>query len=167
MNSVCLCGRLTTTPELRYTQDERAYSKVTIAVDRGISKEDKEAGKQSADFVTCVFWNGNAETLTKYVKKGHQIAVLGALRTGSYEKARENIDCFLSGGIYYNPNNNEKYIEYNGFINEYKNSKFIETIGEYEYSSSQANDSDTEDGSSINSLVKNKKKRIIIFTKIN
>lgn len=87
--------------------------------------------------------------------------------TGSYEKARENLDCFLSGKIYYNPNNNSEYIDYEGFANKYKNSKFIETIGEYEYSSSQANDSDTEDGSNISSLVKNKKKRVIIFTKIN
>lgn len=87
--------------------------------------------------------------------------------TGSYEKARENLDCFLSGGIYKNPNNNSDYIKYNGFINEYKNAKFIETIGEYDYSSSQSNSSDTEDGSSINTLVKKKKKRVIIFTKIN
>ena len=28
-------------PELRYTQDNRAYVRVTLAVDRGISKEDK------------------------------------------------------------------------------------------------------------------------------
>ena len=87
--------------------------------------------------------------------------------TGSYEKARENIDCFLSGAIYKNPNNNTDYIKYEGFINKYKNTKFIETIGEYEYSSSQANNSGTEDGSVINSLVKKKKKRVIIFTKIN
>lgn len=87
--------------------------------------------------------------------------------TGSYEKARENLDCFLSGGTYKNPNNNSDYIKYDGFVNKYKNAKFIETIGEYEYSSSQANSSDTEDGSTINSLVKKKKKRVIIFTKIN
>lgn len=87
--------------------------------------------------------------------------------TGSYEKARENLNCFLSGDIYKNPNNNTNYIEYEGFINKYKNDKFIETIGEYEYSSSQENDSDTEDGSTINTLVKKKKKRVIIFTKIN
>lgn len=86
MNNWNGIGRLTSEPELRYTTDDRAYSRVTIAVDRGISKEDKEAGKQSADFISCIFWNGNAETLCKYVKKGHRIAVEGSLRTGSYEK---------------------------------------------------------------------------------
>lgn len=92
--------------------------------------------------------------------------------TGTYAKTKENLDCFLNGDIYENPNNNEKYIDYTklplqtgGFIGKYKSDKFVETIGEYEYSSSQA--SDTEDGSTIdNSLIKKKKKRIIIFTLI-
>lgn len=84
--------------------------------------------------------------------------------TGSYEKAMENVSLFLSGGTYKNPNNNSDYIEYTGFINKYKNAKFVETVGEYTYSSSQTDS--TEDGSSINSLVKEKKKRVIIFTLI-
>lgn len=86
MNNVCLIGRLTIDPELRYTQDNKAYARVNIAVDRGISKEEKEAGKQSADFISCVFWNATAESLAKYVKKGHRIAVQGSIRTGSYDK---------------------------------------------------------------------------------
>ena len=95
--------------------------------------------------------------------------------TGSYEKAKENIDCFLQGDTYKNPNNNSKYINYSefplqtdGFIGKYKNTKFVETVGEYTYSSSQQVDAkDTEDGSTISSLVKQKKKRIIIFTKVD
>lgn len=85
MNNVSLVGRLTTDPELRYTTDNRAYVRVNVAVDRGISKEDKEVGKQSADFISCVFWNKTAENLAKYMKKGSQIALMGKLRTGSYE----------------------------------------------------------------------------------
>ena len=92
--------------------------------------------------------------------------------TGSYDKAKENIDCFLDGTIYKNPNNNSDYIDYSdfpmqtgGFVGKYSNTKFVETIGEYAYSSNQAKD--TEDGSAVSSLVKQKKKRIIIFTKID
>lgn len=85
--------------------------------------------------------------------------------TGSYQKARENLDSFLSGGTYKNPNNNSDYIKYEGFIKEYSGRKFIETIGEYQYSSSQAEN--TEDGSSVSTLVKKKNKRIIIFTLID
>lgn len=93
--------------------------------------------------------------------------------TGSYDKAKENIDCFLYGENYINPNNETEYINYSrlplqngGFIAKYNNKKFVETVGEYTYSSSQAN-SDTEDGSSISNLVKQKKKRVIIYTLIN
>lgn len=86
--------------------------------------------------------------------------------TGSYEKARENIDCFLSGETYKNPNNNSDYIKYEGFIKKYQNAKFVETLGEYKYASSQSDSSDTEDGSIVSSLVKEKSKRIIIFTLI-
>lgn len=86
--------------------------------------------------------------------------------TGSYAKARENLDCFLNGDTYKNPNNREDYIKYGqSFIEKYKNSKFVETIGEYTYNSTQTDS--TEDGSSISSLVKEKKKRVIIFTLIN
>lgn len=85
MNNVCLVGRLTTNPELRYTTDEKAYVRMNLAVDRGISKEEKEAGKQSADFISCVFWNKNAENLAKFMKRGSLIAVEGKLRTSSYE----------------------------------------------------------------------------------
>lgn len=92
--------------------------------------------------------------------------------TGSFDKAKENIDCFLHGKKYNNPNNEQEYIDYSrsplqtgGFIAKYKNKKFVETVGEYTYSSSQA--SDTEDGSTISSLAKQKKKRIIIFTLIS
>ncbi len=92
--------------------------------------------------------------------------------TGSYEKAKQNIDNFLYGTVYLNPNNNAEYIDYSksplqlgGFIAKYRNEQFVETIGEYTYSSSQAKD-DTEDGSTVSSLVKEKNKRMIIFTLI-
>ena len=85
MNNVNLVGRLTSDPELRYTNDNRAYVRTNIAVDRKISKEDKEAWKTSADFISCVFWNKSAENLAKYMKKGSQIAITGKLRTGSYD----------------------------------------------------------------------------------
>lgn len=92
--------------------------------------------------------------------------------TGSYQKAMENLNCFLAGDTYKNPNNNSDYIAYGGvtqlgiggFNEKYKNAKFVETVGEYTYSSSQADN--TEDGSTVNSLVKQKKKRVIIFTLI-
>ena len=93
--------------------------------------------------------------------------------TGNYSKVRKNLDCFFNGEKYKNPNNGLEYKDYqyaNGksFMEQYKNKQFLETIGEYKYSSTQSNaNNDTQDGSSISSLVKQKKKRIIVFTLIN
>ena len=59
--------------------------------------------------------------------------------TGSNDRIKNNLDCFLSGNTYYNPNNNSVYIEYRkviglgGFTEKYKNAKFVETIQEYKY----------------------------------
>lgn len=101
--------------------------------------------------------------------------------TGSNDKIKDNLDKFLNGGIYYNPNlynpnKSEKdnktaiYIDYSkqtnlgigGFIEKYKNKKFIETIGEYTYNKSS--DSQADQNGTTSSLTKDKKKRIIIFT---
>ena len=88
--------------------------------------------------------------------------------TGSNDKIKNNLDCFLTGKTYYNPNNNEAYINYgsaanlgtNGFIGKYANKKFVETIAEYSYSNTETDISEAN-------LTKEKKKRIIIFTLIN
>lgn len=89
--------------------------------------------------------------------------------TGSNDRIKNNLDCFLNGQTYKNPNNNSDYINYNksplmtgGFIGKYKNAKFIETISEYKYSSSQS----IEENSTMSSLTKEKSKRMIIFTLI-
>ena len=87
MNKYFAIGRLTAEPELRYTQTtNKACVRVILATDRGLSKEDKEAGKQSADFIPLVFWDKKAETVSKYVKKGNRIAIEGRLISGTYEK---------------------------------------------------------------------------------
>ena len=106
---------------------------------------------------------------------------------GNPEKSKENIDRFLYGETYVNPSNNENYINYGltnpkgighgGFIGQYKanNWKFVETIGEYEkkeeskkweYSDSTGGFEAVEDTKDVRSVNK-KKKRVIIFTKVN
>lgn len=87
MNKYIAIGRITKDPELKYTEkSKKPCVRVTMATDRGISKEDKEAGKQSADFIPLVFWDKTAEVLSKYVKKGHKIAIEGRLISGTYDK---------------------------------------------------------------------------------
>lgn len=90
MNIVSLVGRLTKDPELRYTPSGKAVVRTTIAVDKKMSKENKqeaEAKNQpTADFISLVFWNKLAELVANYLSKGSRIGVIGRLQTGSYEK---------------------------------------------------------------------------------
>lgn len=85
MNRCCLVGRLTADPDVIYTQNQLAICSCTLAVDRGISKEDREAGKQSADFIRLKFFGKTAENFGKFHSKGSQVAVEGRIQSGSYK----------------------------------------------------------------------------------
>lgn len=85
MNKITLIGRLTKDAELRATQTGNSVATFTLAV----SKPYKKDAELNADFIPCVAWQGTAETISKYVKKGHRIAVIGRLATSEYEKDDE------------------------------------------------------------------------------
>ena len=77
MNNIVLIGRMTKDPELKYTNNGKGHARFTLAVQRN---------KDETDFINCVAWEKTAENIAEYFKKGSQIAVQGAIRTGSYEK---------------------------------------------------------------------------------
>lgn len=77
MNSVVLVGRLTRDVDLRYTNNQTAVGRFSLAVDR--------FGKDNgADFINCVAFDKKAEVLKKYTHKGDKIALIGRIQTGSY-----------------------------------------------------------------------------------
>lgn len=82
MNKVFLVGRLTRDPELRYTSSNLATMRCSIAVDRQFVREGEERG---ADFINIVAFGNRAETMSKYLTKGSQIAIDGRIQTGSYD----------------------------------------------------------------------------------
>ena len=82
MNKVFLVGRLTRDPELRYTSSNLATMRCAIAVDRQFARDGEERG---ADFINIVAFGNRAETMSKYLTKGSQIAIDGRIHTGSYD----------------------------------------------------------------------------------
>ena len=88
MNNVILTGRIAKDLELRYTQTGKAYCRLTLAVDRGMSKDKKQEaeakGQPTADFINCVVWNKLAETINRYSGKGRKILVEGSIQTDNY-----------------------------------------------------------------------------------
>lgn len=83
MNKVMLIGRLVKDPELKMTENtKREVCQFTIAVNRPYTNDD---GERKADFINCVVWDKLAENLSKYQKKGNQVAVEGRIQTRNYE----------------------------------------------------------------------------------
>lgn len=91
MNRVELIGRLASDVDLKFTPSGLAMGRVSLAVDRPLSKEkreqDKRDKKPTADFPRLLFMGKTAENASKYLKKGALIAVEGSVRTSSYENA--------------------------------------------------------------------------------
>lgn len=84
MNNVVLIGRLTRNPEVTKRNEEGnpTVANFTLAVDR----PKRQGEEQSADFIRIVVFGKTAATVDSYLAKGRQVAVLGRIQTGSYEK---------------------------------------------------------------------------------
>ena len=88
MNRVELIGRLTRDPELRYTSNNIATTRFSLAVNRPFQGQN---GEQGTDFINIVVWRKQAENVKKYCTKGSLVAVEGRIQTGSYEKDGQRI----------------------------------------------------------------------------
>lgn len=83
MNKVILIGRLTKDVELRYTQtNNTAVASFSLAVNRKFVKNGED---RQADFFNIIAWNKLAETISKYLFKGNQVAISGRLETRSWD----------------------------------------------------------------------------------
>ncbi len=81
MNRVCLVGRLTAKPELRYTGSNVPYTRFSLAVNRTFNNAQ---GERQADFINIVVWRRQAENVANYLDKGSQVSIEGRIQTGSY-----------------------------------------------------------------------------------
>ena len=88
MNKVCLIGRITRDPELRYTSSNIPSVRFTLAVNRTFQNQN---GEREADFINIVAWRNQAENVKKYVSKGSLVAVEGRIQTGSYDKDGQKV----------------------------------------------------------------------------
>jgi single-strand DNA-binding protein len=89
MNLVCLIGNLGQTPELRTVttaRGERSVTRFLLAVDRPVSKDSKQEGKATTNWVPIVSWGRQAEVLTEYMTKGAKVGVAGHLLSEFWER---------------------------------------------------------------------------------
>jgi single-strand DNA-binding protein len=83
-NRIVLQGRLSSNPETRETSSGITVTNFTLAVDRGFGEDKK------TDFIPCVIFGKQAETIGKFVTKGTLILISGTLQTKSWEDKEGN-----------------------------------------------------------------------------
>lgn len=86
LNRICIMGRFTADPELKQTAGGVPVTTFYLAVERDFKAKD---GEKITDFVPCVAWNGTAEFISKFFRKGSMAVVSGGLQSNRYEKDGE------------------------------------------------------------------------------
>lgn len=81
MNSCNFVGRLTRDPETKFTQNQMAVTRFTIAIDRLFKKPDQP----TADFLQITTFGKVAENVGKFMSKGRLVSVSGRIQTRSWD----------------------------------------------------------------------------------
>lgn len=79
INRTILQGRLCADPEMRRTQNGTAVCSFRVAWSETIKDRETKL------FLNCVAWQGTAEMICKYFRKGKELAVEGRLSTREYD----------------------------------------------------------------------------------
>ena len=79
INTVVLQGRLIADPDLRTTNSGKEVVSITLAVDKKFSNDN------TADFIPVIAWDKNATFISRYFRKGSQIAIEGSITSRTYE----------------------------------------------------------------------------------
>ncbi|KKN15813.1 hypothetical protein LCGC14_0982050 [marine sediment metagenome] len=83
-NRVQLVGNIGQDPELRHTNAGTAVLSLRMATTEVYFNKDREK-KENTEWHTVVVWGKRAEAISKFIHKGDQIFIEGALRTRKWE----------------------------------------------------------------------------------
>lgn len=84
VNRMILQGRLCADPEMRRTQSGTAVCSFRVAWSETIKDRETKL------FLSCVAWQGTAEMICKYFRKGKELVVEGKLSTREYQDKNGN-----------------------------------------------------------------------------
>ena len=80
-NNFIFIGRLTKSPELRYTRENKAVTQIDLAV---------QNGKDDVTFVPITLFGNIAENVHKYCEKGDQVGFQGIVKNHNWEDTKGN-----------------------------------------------------------------------------
>ena len=82
INSTVLVVRLISDPELYETESGKKMARITLAVPRSYKNVN---GEYDTDFIGCKLWQGVAQSMADYCKKGDVLGVRGRIQTSNYQ----------------------------------------------------------------------------------
>ena len=77
LNQTVLVGRLVQDPEIKELENDKKVCDITLAVTRSYKNAD---GIYETDFIPVTLWQGIAENVKEYCKKGDLVGVRGKLQ---------------------------------------------------------------------------------------
>lgn len=78
LNQTVLVGRIVSDPEINETKNDKKVTTIPLAVQRSCKNEE---GEYATDFIPCVLWDGVAQNVVEYCKKGDLIGVKGRIQS--------------------------------------------------------------------------------------
>jgi single-strand DNA-binding protein len=86
VNKVIIAGNLTRDPEFKNTNNNKQFTRFSIASNRSFKNANGERQKETL-FTNVVAWGGQAETCSKYLRKGNKVLVVGRLSSREFDGA--------------------------------------------------------------------------------
>lgn len=80
-NNFIFIGRLTKSPELRYTRENKAVTQIDLAI---------QNGKDDVTFLPITLFGNIAENVCKYCEKGDQVGFQGMVKNHNWEDTKGN-----------------------------------------------------------------------------
>jgi single-strand DNA-binding protein len=111
LNKVMLIGNLGMPPEMRFSPDGEAVTRMRIATHATVR------GKEFTDWHTVVVFGSQAEICNKYLSKGECVFVEGRLETHTYDKdgeTREKTEIIASRIEFLSKTNKDAGVDSNG-----------------------------------------------------
>ena len=99
MNKFIVTGNLTKDADLKYTQNDKAYSKFCIANNEGYGENKK------TNFFNCTLFGKSAENLNRFLVEGQKVLITGRVELGKYtdkegiERTTVDINVDSFGGV--------------------------------------------------------------------
>lgn len=86
LNQIVLVGRITKELDIKELEDNKKVATMTLAIPRSYKNAD---GEYETDFINIKVWDGIAQNVSDYCKKGDIVGVKGRLQSYEVENILE------------------------------------------------------------------------------